>query len=100
MQKFGLEKRHLEFVKHILTKYVHDGSAKFYIFGSRAKGNYRKYSDIDIAIESNNFTDEIKSKLEFEFENSTLPYEVDVINLNSITEKFKSLIKDDLIELV
>ena len=33
-----------------------------------------------------------------DFENSTFPYEVDVVDLNAIKENFKNIIKDDLIE--
>ena len=30
----------------------------------------------------------------------TLPYEVDVIDLNAIDEKFRNLIKDSLVEFI
>ncbi len=97
---FGLEDRHILFIKEMLKKHVTDKEAKFYIFGSRAKGKYREYSDVDIAVDSPNFTYEIKSKLELDFENSTFPYEVDIVDLNSIKESFKNIIKDDLVEIV
>ena len=38
-------------------------------------------------------------KILIEFSDSTLPYEVDVIDLNSIDEKFKKLIAKTLVEL-
>ena len=94
---FGLEDRHLNFIKETLKKYIPNPDAKFYIFGSRAKGKYKEYSDIDIAIDCKNLEANIKSKLELEFENSTFPYEVDIIDLNSIKENFKSIIQDDLV---
>ena len=72
---------------------------KLYVFGSRAKNRARKYSDIDLAIDFQELTPQIKTKLEFTFENSTLPYEVDIINLNDIDIKFKDLIQKDLIEI-
>lgn len=97
---FGLEERHLNFIKETLKKYVPSPDAKFYIFGSRARGKYREYSDVDIAIDSPDLTSEIKTKLEFEFENSTFPYEVDIVDLNTIKENFKTLIQDDLVLLI
>ena len=97
---FGLEDRHLSFIKETLKKYIPDSNAKFYIFGSRAKGTYREYSDVDIAIDCPNLEADIKSKLELEFENSTFPYEVDVVDLNNIRENFKDLIQDDLVLLM
>ena len=56
-------------------------------------------SDIDIAIESKELTPQIKSHLEFIFEDSTIPYKIDIIDLNNVTEKFKSLIEPDLVEI-
>lgn len=93
-----LEQEYIDFIKQTVASCMKD--FKLYIFGSRAKNRAKKYSDIDIAIDSKELTPKVKSKLEFLFENSLLPYEVDVIDLNNITENFKELIKDDLIELV
>lgn len=93
-----LETKYLDFIKQTVSEYLQE--YKLYIFGSRAKGKAKKYSDIDIAIDSPELTTKIKSKLEFIFENSTMPYEVDIVDLNNITYSFKNLIKDDLIEIV
>lgn len=99
--KFGLEQRHLDFLKEILQKNISDNNAKFYIFGSRAKGTYKDYSDVDIAVKLPNkkLPTDILGKILLEFSDSTLPYEVDVIDLNSIDEKFKKLIADSLVEI-
>lgn len=69
------------------------------MFGSRAKGRARKYSDIDLAVDSAELTDKIKSDLEIYFEDSTIPYEIDIVDLKKISEKFKNIISDDLTEL-
>lgn len=99
--KFGLEKRHLDFILQVLQKNIPQEDAKFYIFGSRAKGNYKEYSDIDIAVKlgKETLSADILGKILIEFSDSTLPYEVDIVDLNAIDDKFKNLIKDSLIEL-
>lgn len=96
---FGLEDRHINFILSILKNNF--SGAKFYIFGSRAKGTYKEYSDIDIAVDLNNkkLDTDILGRILIEFKDSTLPYEVDVIDINSIDEKFKNLIQDSLVEL-
>ena len=48
MQRFGLEEKIIEDMVKILKKYEEVESAK--IFGSRARGDYQKTSDIDIAL--------------------------------------------------
>lgn len=97
---FGLEKRHIDFIIGILKKNI--PNAKVYIFGSRAKGTYIEYSDVDIAFKlpEGRLSADILGKILIEFTDSTLPYEVDVIDLNAVDEKFLSLILASLIELV
>ena len=92
-----LEQKYIEFIKETVSSMLHN--YKLYIFGSRVKNRAKKYSDIDLAIDSQELTPQTKSKLEATFDNSTLPYEVDIINLNDIDNKFKDLIQKDLIEI-
>lgn len=98
---FGLEDRHLDFVLSVLKRNISDVDAKFYVFGSRAKGTNKKYSDIDIAVDLNGkkLDVSILGKILIEFQDSTLPFEVDVVDLNSIDEDFRNLIKNDLVIL-
>ena len=57
-------------------------------FGSRAMGNYKKGSDIDICIKGENITPSITSRLHDILEEEiNLPYFFDVINYNSISNK-------------
>jgi len=64
---------------------LHPKIEKATIFGSRAKGNARRGSDIDIAISGKDlrFIDlcEIKSDIE----ELNLPYSVDIINYDNIS---------------
>ena len=99
--RFGLKKTHLNFILQVLHNNIPKKDAKFYIFGSRAKGTYKEYSDIDIAVKLQNekLSADILGKILIEFSDSTLPYEVDLIDLNAIDETFKTLIDSSLIEL-
>jgi predicted nucleotidyltransferase len=58
---------------------------KAYIFGSRAMGNYKKGSDIDIAIIGVKIDFETTSRLHAKFnEELPIPYFIDVVNFNTI----------------
>ncbi len=89
-----LEQKYLNFIKTTINSYLNN--SEIYIFGSRARGDAKKYSDIDIAIKSKDLTPQITEKLKYIFENSTLPYEVDIVDLNNISENFKNIILGDL----
>jgi len=57
------------------------------IFGSRAKGNYKPGSDVDIAIKGTDVNHRTVSDLSFILnEELSLPYYFDVINYEKITE--------------
>lgn len=95
MSLFGLDEKYITLVKNILKKYINSSDAVVYVFCSREKGSYKEYSDI--AIDYKEITDKTKSQIEFDFENSTLAYEVDIVDLNNISENFKNNIKDFLV---
>lgn len=92
-----LEEKYINFIKEIINKHIQ--KCKIYLFGSRVKDKARKYSDIDIALDCEKLDEKILLKIKNDFENSTLPYEVDVLDLNNISESFKKHIKDDLTEI-
>lgn len=92
-----LEEKYINFIREMVKKYLQD--CKIYLFGSRVKNTAKKYSDIDIALKADNLNEKILLKIKNEFEDSTLPYEVDIIDLNNISEQFKTHITDDLTEI-
>lgn len=81
--KFGLDENVINNIISILEKYSEVQSAC--IFGSRARGDYRKASDIDIALFGDNLTSSINTKIYFEIDDLYLPYKIDLINFNSIS---------------
>ena len=81
--KYGLSKISYEVIKEIVQKYP---QYQFKLFGSRAKGNYKKNSDIDIAI-LGNLTNQEKIQLLNEFDLLAIPYMVDVVFYQDLTKK-------------
>jgi len=61
---------------------------KAIIFGSRAMGNYKKGSDIDLAIVGNNINDQIKTRLSSVLNQELpIPYFIDVVDYKNISNK-------------
>ena len=75
---FGLTDRDVQTIMAILSK--HPAVREVQVFGSRAKGNYQPGSDIDLAIMNEGVDARELSKLKATFEDSLLPYFIDVIN--------------------
>ena len=70
--RLGLTSRHQEIIDRIFSQYPHVEEA--IVFGSRAKGNHKPGSDIDIAIKGSALTREDICSLAGAFEESLLAY--------------------------
>lgn len=69
-------------------------------FGSRAKWTAKAHSDLDLAIDAGrklNFAEH--AALEYAFEASPLPWKVDVVDLNGVSESFRAVILRDGVAL-
>jgi len=82
---FGLEENIIEKITRILEEQPKVDKA--YIFGSRAKGNYRPDSDIDIALKGYDLTVEDVLKMSGAIDKLKIGYEVDLVDYESIKEK-------------
>ncbi|ERT69052.1 MULTISPECIES: nucleotidyltransferase family protein [Cetobacterium] len=81
--KFGLKERELDEIK--VLYYLFPEIDEIVIFGSRARGDYSRVSDIDIAIKGD--VDKIMYKIRDYFEESSIIYTVDVVNYISISNQ-------------
>lgn len=91
---------HRKIVCDILRKYL-AASAKVWVFGSRADWTTKNSSDLDLALECESKLDyKITRALEDAFEDSDLPYTVDIVNLNTVNPKFKQIINKNKILLL
>lgn len=89
----NLKTKHFEIVQNILNTFSFD----VYVFGSRAKKSCREFSDLDLCVFGNPYKKQIWD-LKDAFEESRLPFTVDVLVWNQISKDFQDLIKDDLIK--
>ncbi len=79
----------LALVLQILTTHLPQ-HAKAFIFGSRATGTAKKFSDIDIAIDATTpLSLPLLASLNHEFEESDLPFKVDIVDWQSISNDFQ-----------
>ncbi len=81
---FGLSKKTIESLNAIFVKYPE--IKQVIIYGSRAKGTYRKGSDIDLTLKGDSIPFSLLLKIENEIEELLLPYKIDL----SIYDKIDS----------
>lgn len=83
----------LTLARDIARRVLEGTGAKAILFGSRARGDARQWSDIDLAIESDNdLPPEILSALREAFEESHLLLNVDVVDLRDASVEIRSAV--------
>ena len=89
----------LAIVQEILRAHLPVGF-KVWVFGSRANWTTKDSSDLDLAVEGVASLDHgVMVGLEIAFEESNLPYTVDVVDLNAVSPGFKRIVEDQRVLL-
>jgi len=80
-------------LRDLVSSAVKGTKAKVYLFGSWARGHERRSSDIDLAIEHDGCLSlfELKSIIA----ESTVPYNVDVVDLNIADETINAKVRKE-----
>ncbi len=73
---FGLKKTAIDSIHGVFSRYPY--IEKVVIYGSRAKGNYRNGSDIDLTLFGKDLTYEQLNRIETELDDLLLPYSIDL----------------------
>lgn len=81
--KFGLDDRDINKIQFVFRNY--SNIEKAIIYGSRAMGNYRNGSDIDIALIAKEISLEELNKIENEIDDLLLPYFFDISDFAKIS---------------
>ena len=83
---------HLRIVQDVLHRLLPAG-VKVWVFGSRASWMTKDSSDLDLALEGDiEIPPRILSALEAAFDDSDLPFAVDIVDVKRISERFKQIV--------
>lgn len=87
-----LAPEHLEKVRTILRQYVPQGEVR--AFGSRVTRTAKAYSDLDLAVVcSGKLSDDTLNRLKEAFQESELPFRVDVLDWHATSPEFQKVIE-------
>lgn len=93
--KFGLNSKDIDLINaEISSNLGHTKNPRVFIFGSRAKGTHRKYSDIDLLLKAESYDLEKLSKMDFS--KLDIPYVIDFVLDKDLFEEYRQGITSDL----
>lgn len=90
--KFGISSEHFKLLSDLLFVPLHRQGASVWIFGSRAKGTHKKFSDVDVLYEVDKkkpFPPGFLSQIREQLEESRLPYKVDLVCLDDLAQSYR-----------
>jgi predicted nucleotidyltransferase len=80
----------LDKVKSQILDSLKDENTTIILFGSRARGDFNKFSDIDIGLLPHDELDNKKiTLLKDLLENMNIPYTIDIIDLSKVSDTFR-----------
>ena len=92
---FGLEEKIIEGIKRVLRE--NSSVTRALIFGSRARGDYKYNSDIDLAVYS---AETLPTGLWLDLDEAAGIYKIDVIDMSSsLDERFHQRIEKEGVEI-
>lgn len=83
MENSGLTKDEIAGIRAVFSKYQE--IEEVLIYGSRAKGNFKPASDIDLTLKGKNIDFSLQTQIEFDLDDLMLPYKFDVSIYDRIT---------------
>lgn len=96
-----LSKNHQAKLEKIVKSHATDQAYSVVVFGSRATGKSKKYSDIDLAlIGQQPVANRTKAYLSQAFEESSLPYSVDIVDFAKASTGLQNEINDHGLEIL
>lgn len=79
-------------IKKIIFKHLSPKKYKIFVYGSRATGRARKWSDYDIGVIGNRpISTMTKVVIEDELEDSGVPVNVEVVDFHDVSQDFKRI---------
>lgn len=82
-------------VKAFALKFWQNQPVRIYLFGSWARGEAKRSSDVDIAIESKEDMSFLIGEFREALENSCIVYNVDVVDMNFAAESLCKKIREE-----
>lgn len=88
----------LAMVRAILAEHV--PNARVWAFGSRVRGTAKRFSDLDLAIEDNEeLSIHSRGNLRNAFQESDLPISVDILDMRTVKNPFRKIVKEQRVPI-
>jgi predicted nucleotidyltransferase len=86
--RFGLSDTEYEFINQTVVLPLTARGATVWCFGSRARGNHRRFSDLDLMVEGSLDLQGLVGEISEQLVESDFPYKVDLVELRRFAKSY------------
>ena len=95
--RFGLNEKNISLIlNEIKSNLGSTVNPNIYIYGSRVKGNFREFSDIDLLLKADSYDE--RALLHLDFSELNIPYKVDFVLDKDLFEGYRDEIEGHMIK--
>ncbi len=96
---FGVSAQDFALLKKILFDPIHAHQGSVWIFGSRARGQFHPYSDLDVLIVAPHLPQSLLLDIKEKLEESNLPFKVDIVLEENLAKSYRDQVMRERIKL-
>ena len=96
--RFGISESHWEIVTKLLLQPIKAAGGRVWLFGSRARGDYQQFSDLDVLI-GGPIPPGLLSSVGESLEESTLPFRVDLVFEPNLADAYRNGVVKERVEI-
>jgi len=90
MNTYGLDKNSWAILNEIAINPLHQHNAELWVFGSRAIGKHKQFSDLDIlVVTKRNLPEFLLSNIRSALEESDLPIKIDLVLNQELADSYR-----------
>lgn len=86
---FGLSENEYTYILHTVVEPIEAKKGKVFCFGSRSRGDYKKFSDLDLLVSGDDSLKPLLGKISEHLEEGNFPYKVDLVHESDLAESYK-----------
>ena len=95
-----MDAQHWQIISDLVLEPLKKNGARVWIYGSRALGTHKKYSDIDLLyLISTPLPRGLIGGIEEKLEESALPFKVDLVNEHNLAESYRANVQAQKVEV-
>jgi len=88
--KFGLTPSQYDFILETVDRPLSAQGATVWCYGSRARGDFTKFSDLDLMVETDQDLSREVAAIREKLESGNFPYKVDIVLLQELAPAYRA----------